>query len=146
MPRHRTCLETIGYFFLSLLKNLGIDFVALCQHNNPCRNSKHFNNAEMFLCLWFPSFIGINDQHHDVDSTNARNHGANKVGMPRDIDKTQHGAVTSGAVCKAEINGHCTALFFCQSVRVCARDCTNQRRLAVVNMAGCGDNRHGLPQ
>jgi hypothetical protein len=41
---------------------------------------------------------------------------------------------------EAEIDGDSASLFFRQAVRIGARECTHQRTLSMIDMAGCPDD------
>ena len=60
--------------------------------------------------------------------------------MPRHIDEAQHIAASERHIGKTKVDGQATLFLFRQAVRIDAAQRFNQFGLAMIHMAGCGDN------
>ena len=98
----------------------------------------------MFASLRLDSFIGGDDQQHEVDPTHAREHVAHETLVTGDVDKAQANSAAIGGgefeVGKADINGDAAPFFFFEAVGIDAGQRFHQRRLAVIDMSGGADD------
>ncbi len=88
--------------------------------------------------------IGGDDQQYPVDRQHPGQHVGQKPLVPGNVDKAELGAVGQARIGKAEVDRQPALFFFGQAVGVDPGQCPHQRRLAVVDMAGGGENHGGM--
>src|SRR5205823_1626238 len=98
------------------------------------------DDGEMLDRLRHDAVIGGNDNEDEIDAGGPGEHVVDEALMPRHIDKTEHPAAGRGQISKAEIDRDAARLLFLQAIGVDAGKGTDQRRLAVIDVAGCPDD------
>src|SRR6516164_8673819 len=99
----------------------------------------------MLLRLGLPTLGGGDNEQASVDGTDARQHVANETNMAGDIDERQLPARGQRRPGEPKVDGETPRLFHSKAVRVGAGEGEDQRRFAVVDMAGSGDDVHAQP-
>ena len=86
--------------------------------------------------------IGGDDQQHAVDRQHAGQHVGEEALVPRHVDKAELGAVGQRRIGEAEIDRQPAPLLLRQAIGVDPGQRLHQRGLAVIDMAGGGED-HG---
>ena len=93
------------------------------------------------------AFVGSDDQQHQVNAADARQHVAYEAFVTRDIHKAEAQRLAVGSmqlkVSEANVDGDAAALFFFQAVGVNPGKSLDQRGLAMIDVA-CGAYDDGL--
>ncbi len=93
----------------------------------------------MLARLRFDGLVGGDYEQQQIYAGGACEHVADEALVPRDVYKTEaHAAVFHK--CEAEVNGDAAALFLFEAVGVRAGEGLDERRLAVIDMAGRADD------
>ncbi len=122
---------------------LGLDAVDLGHDRGDLGDPDQFEDVEMLQGLRPRPVIGGDDQQHPVDRQHPRQHVGQKALVAGDIDKAELGPVRQGRIGKAEIDRQPALLLLGQPVGVDPGQRPHQRGLAVVDMAGGGED-HGF--
>jgi hypothetical protein len=96
----------------------------------------------VFACLRHHPIIRCDDQQHMTDCIDTAEHVAHKPLMAGHVDESERNATDRG-VRVTDLNRDPARLLLRQAVRVDAGNGTHKRGLAVVDVAGCG-NDHGV--
>jgi hypothetical protein len=119
----------------------GIDFGNSGQAST---NAEQIADSEMFFGLRLDSLFSGDDQQDSVDSTGSRKHVADEKRVSGHVDKTdsQRSFIRGDCIQRREtkVDGDAAPFFFRQAIRVNAGKCTDQRRLAMIDMAGCSND------
>ena len=93
----------------------------------------------MFLRLAHPAVIGSHHEQSEIHRTHTCHHVFYKILMSGHIHNAE---VVTGQfqICETQINGHATRFFLRQPIRVRAGKRLNQGTLAVIYVAGGGEN------
>src|SRR3954451_13159867 len=94
----------------------------------------------MFAGLRFNSFIRRDDQNNGVDSTGPGEHVFDKPLVPGYVDNSDVLLVREEQMSKSEFDRNAALLFFSKTIRIDARECANERRLAVIDVTGSADD------
>src|SRR5271155_1994054 len=103
--------------------------------------AQQMNNVQMLFTLRHYAVIGRNREEHQVDTMGASQHVADKPFMPWHIDHACASAIRQTEPSEAEVNRDAAILLFLKAVSVLTGERLDQRGLAMVDMAGCADNR-----
>jgi hypothetical protein len=118
---------------------VGIDEVAFRQGHDAALHAEEPADIEVLSRLRFDGFVGGDHQQHKIDSRCTCEHVADETLVPRHVDKSKADAAFFQER-EAQIDGDAAALLLLQAVGMRAGQGFDQRRLAVVNMAGSADN------
>ena len=123
---------------------LGVDPVGLGQGHHQARHAQQGQDVQVLAGLWHRAVVGGHHQQGQVDGRHAGQHVAHQALMARHVDEDQLAAVGQGCLGEAQVDGHAAGLLFGQMVGVDAGERAHQRGLAMVHMAGGGDD-HATP-
>jgi len=84
--------------------------------------------------------VGRHHQQDRVEAVDAGQHVADEAGMAGHVDDPDQPAAGQGQVGEAEVDRHPAALLLGQPVGIDPGQGVDERRLAVVDVAGCADN------
>ena len=90
----------------------------------------------------FQPFGGRDDEHAGGDPADAGEHVAQELHVAGNIDEADLLAGGQGRVGEPEVDREPSALLLLEPVGVGAGEGEHERRLAVVDVAGGGDDRH----
>ena len=93
----------------------------------------------MLARLRLDGFVGRNHQQHQIEAASPGEHVAHKAFVARDVDKAD-AQILDLEEREANIERDAPPLLFFQTIRMRARECLHERRLAVIDMAGGADN------
>jgi hypothetical protein len=99
----------------------------------------------VFARLRHDAFVGGNHEQAEVDSGSSDEHAAHKIFVAWNIDDTNGPGAVERQRSESEVDGDATALFLGKSVCVNARQRSNKRRFAVVNVPR-GSDDHAADQ
>ena len=119
-----------------------VDGVDLRHGHHAVTQTYEFEDAQVFLALRFPAFGGGHDEHACIHTAHAGEHVAQEAHVARNVDEAHAFTVRQGGVGEAEVDGETAAAFLVPAVGVGARQRLHQRRLAVVDVAGCCYDAH----
>ncbi|MDA1118323.1 MAG: hypothetical protein O2979_10050 [Proteobacteria bacterium] len=119
---------------------LGRYAVDLGEHREQPRRAKPVEDLEMLARLRHRAVVGRHHQQREVDAAHARRHVAHEALVARNVDERDRIAALERQVGETQIDGHAAALFLRQAVGVLAGECAHQGSLAVVDVAGGGDD------
>ncbi len=119
---------------------LGLDPVDLGHHPGDLGDPDQFEDVEVLDRLRARPVIGGDHQQHAIDRQDARQHVGQKSLMAGNVDKAEFGAVGQRRIGKAEINRQPAPLLLGQAVGVDPGQRLHQRGLAVIDMAGGGED------
>ena len=120
---------------LGKLGHLGIGQVAHRQCDHHVRDAQKLQHMHVLAGLRHHTLDGRHHQHGHIDTRGALHHGAQVVCVPWHIDQAHDLAARQGQLAKAELHGHAAATLDLQAVGIFTRQCLDERRLAMVDMA-----------
>ena len=123
----------------------GVDGVGLRHDREPVADAERVEQRQVFERLRARAVVGRDDQHRGVDLAGADEHVADQLVVPRDVDEVELGAVVEREVRVADVDRHPAPPFLGQPVGVDAGQRAEQRRLAVVDVAGRADDDGHAP-
>src|ERR1700739_850691 len=98
----------------------------------------------MFFCLRHPAFLFRDHQKREIDRPDSGDHVADEVFVTGDIDNADVKFFATLSVKiqfgEAEIDSNAARLFFGQAVRIGPGQRLDERTLAVIDVAGGGEN------
>src|SRR5207342_3313100 len=97
-------------------------------------------DLKVLLRLWLPSFVCRDHEHHKPNGSDAGQHVAHEPLVAWDVDESDLASARQRAPRVAEVDREAPALLLNPPVRVHARQADDQRRLAVIDVAGGGDH------
>jgi hypothetical protein len=121
---------------------VGIDPVDLGQRDHAMTHAEQIEDRQMLAGLRHRPVVGGDHQKRVIDPGHPGQHVADEALMARHIDEAKHRAIGQRVVGEAQVDRHAALLFLRQAVGVDAGERLHQQRLAVVDMAGGGDD-HG---
>src|SRR5215470_2821079 len=139
--------KIVFHFQAREFERIAVDQIGLGENNQAALDPQQAADVEVFAGLRLDGLIRGNDQQHQIHSRRAREHVADKTFMAGNIHETKLDAALFQER-EAKIDRDSAALFFFQAVGVGAGKGFNQRRFAVVDMAGGTDDdvlRHERP-
>ena len=134
----------VGDVFADLLRRqverLVVDEVALRERDHASAHAEDVEDLQVLLGLRLPPLVGRDHEQHEPDRTDAGEHVADESLVPRDVDEADLATGREHAPRVAEIDREAAALLLRPAVGVDARQPDDQRRLAVVDVAGRRDD------
>ena len=121
------------------------DPVGLGQRDHALIDSEEVEDRQVLLGLGHGAVVGGDDQQRVIDAGNAGQHVANEALVTRHIDKPHDLAAGHRLVGEAQIDGHAAFFLFRQPVGVDPGQCLHQQGLAVVDVAGGGNDHRDAP-
>src|SRR5438067_12463617 len=98
----------------------------------------------MLFGLRHPTVVGCNNQEREIDRSDSGDHVADEIFVSWNIDNPDVNlfALRSGEIefGKSEIDRNATSFFFRQTIRIGSSQRFDERALAMVDMAGGGEN------
>ena len=119
-----------------------IDLVDLRHDGDTARDAEKVQDRQMFARLRHDPVVGGHDEQNEIDTRRTGQHGAHKLLVARHIDETDRSTIARSPVGKAEIDRNAALLLLRQSIGIDAGQRLDQGCLAVIDMAGRGDD-HG---
>src|SRR5450755_3281861 len=84
--------------------------------------------------------IGGDDQQREVNARRSCKHGVNETLVAGNVDEAKHVALLNRRIRVAKLDGNTASLFLGQPIGVHARQRSDKRRLAMVDVARGSDN------
>ena len=106
-------------------------------------DAQQLDDAQVLLALGHPTLVGGDHEHHDVHRTHAGEHVLDEPHVAGDVDEAH---LLSGRQLRereSEVDGEAALLLLREPVGVAPRQGEDERRLAVIDVAGGGDGAHG---
>ena len=116
--------------------------IALRERNDAAADPEQAENRDMFARLRHDAFVSGDDEEREIDAGRAGEHRAHERLVAGNVDDAGHTDVRQVERREPEVDRDAASLLFRQSIGVDAGQCTHERGLAVVNVAG-GANDHG---
>ncbi len=113
-----------------------VHHVDLGEGNKPFLYPEEGADLEVLPRLRHHPFVGRDHHHHKVDAGGAGHHVPDKPLVARDIDDAEDPAVGEGQRGEAELDRDPPPFFLLEPVGVHTGETFDQRRLAVIHMAG----------
>ena len=135
-------LEELLDVGLDQVEPLVVDQVALGQRDDAIRDPQQVEDGDVLARLGHHAFVGGDHQQGDVDAADAGEHVVDEALVAGHVDDRHLDAVRQSQPGEAEIDGHAALLFFLEAVGVDAGQGPDERRLAVVDVAGGADDSH----
>ena len=118
--------------------------VGLSDHGDAVRDSEQLADGQMLHRLRHDALVGRDDEHDCRHATGAGEHVADEVAVPGNVDEADAERRSVRRLrfkgSESEVDGDAAALLFGKPIGVNAGQGANQRRLAVVDMAGGSDD------
>ena len=127
------------------VEDVVIDQIAFGQRDDPAGNPEQAANFEVLARLGFDGFVGGDDEKHQIDAGDAREHVFDEPLVAGNVDEADI-APRCGKMREAEIDRDASAFFLLQAIRIDARKRAHQRSLAVIDVTGGSDNDAVLGQ
>ena len=106
----------------------------------PCTDPQRVEQCEVLDRLRARPVVGGHDEHRGIDLAGADEHVADQPVVAGDVDEVELGAVGQRQMRVADIDRHPAPLLLGQPVRIDPGQRPEQRRLAVVDVAGGPDD------
>ena len=107
-------------------------------------DTEEIENPEVFLGLWLPTFVRVDDQQARSDGTHTGEHVADESRVTRHVDERHNVAAGRGEMSEAEIDREPAFAFFGPAIGVGTGQSPHERRLAMIDVAGRGDDAHDV--
>ena len=117
-----------------------VDGVGLGDDDDEFMYAKKGQDVEMFFRLRHDPFVGIDDEQDQIEARQAGDHILDELFMPRYIDDAGPRTVRQVEPGKAQVDGQSPFLFFRCRIRIDPGQGPDQRRLAMIDMAGRPDD------
>ena len=105
--------------------------------------TQELQDVQMLAGLGHHTVVGGDHQQPEVDGGDAGEHVADEPLVPRHVDEAERASGSEVPVGESEIYAETARLLFRQAIRVHAGECSNEHRLAVIDMSGRGDQHCG---
>ena len=141
-PSRNVSADVVGDLEHGDLEPLVVDQIALGHGDHAVPQAEQLEDPEVLLRLWLPA---LGRRHHEqagVDPTDAGQHVAQEPHVARHVDEADRRPRRQHRVGEAEVDRQAAALLLLEPVGVGARQGQHQRRLAVVDVPGGGDDPH----
>src|SRR5262249_28147118 len=122
------------------LQPVRLNQVDLGDDGQPPADVEEVDDLEVLDGLRHHAFIGGHHEQYGVQAVDARQHVADEAGMARDVDDADQAPAGQGQVGEAEVDGHAPPLLLIQAVGIDPGQSLDQRRLAMVDVAGGADD------
>ena len=119
---------------------LGRHAVDLGEGDGAVPHAQEVEDGDMLLRLRHRPVIRRDDQQHEIDAGDAAQHVADEALVPRHVDEADGARALDRQIGEAQIDGHAALLLLGQAVGIDAGQRLHQQRLAVIDMAGRGDD------
>ena len=119
---------------------LVVDQVTLAQDDHPAIDSEELEDRQVLARLGHHALVGRHDEHHRVDAADAGEHVADEVLMAGHVDDADVRATRQREPREAEVDGHAALALLAKPVGVDAGERADERRLAVIDVAGRPDD------
>ena len=119
-----------------------IQEIRLGECDHAVTHADQLEDAQVFLALGLPTFGAGDHEDTGVDRADAGQHVAQEPDVAGHVDEADRLAGRQRRMGEAEVDGETPALLLGPAVRVGAGQREHQRRLAVVDVAGGGDDAH----
>ena len=113
--------------------------IGLGDDDDAARNAQQAADVEMLARLRHDGLIGRDDQEDAVNSPHAREHRSHEPFMPGHVDEGD-ARVADGGMRKPELDGDAARFLFLEAIGIDARQCPDERALAVIDVAGRTDD------
>ena len=128
---------------LDLRQPLGGNEIDLGERNDAVLQAEEIEDLQMLAGLRHRPVVGGDDQQDEIDADGAREHVVHETLMAGHVDEAQGLRTVDGSIGEADIDGDAARLLFGQTVGIDPRERPNQRRLAVIDVAGRADDHGG---
>src|SRR5262245_12814475 len=92
-------------------------------------------NIEMFTSLWHDRFIGGDDKHDEIDSTDSGKHVLDEALMARNVNKTNGGIGINREVREPQVDRDASFFFFFEAIGVDPGERLYERGFAMVDVS-----------
>ena len=117
--------------------------VDLVDDGDAALDREQLDDAQVLDRLRHDAIVRGDDEQDCVDAAYPGEHVAHKALVPRHVDKSDQRVLRRAPVGEAQIDGDAAALLLRQPVGVDAGQRTHQRSLAVIDVAGGGNDHLG---
>ena len=118
--------------------------IDLGERDDSAPGAEQVQDVEVLLGLRHHAVVGGDDEQHEIDAVRAGEHVADEALVPRHVDDAGGAPVAEIEVRESEIDRDAALALLLQPVGVDAGERLDQRRLAVVDVAGgAEDGGHG---
>jgi len=122
-----------------------VDEVGLRQHDDAAMQIQEVHDLEVLPGLGHHALIRRNHEKDSIDSVRPSEHVADEAGVAWNIDDADLAPARKPQVSEAKVDGHPAPFLLSKAVRVDARQCDDERRLAVVDVSRRADHKPSLP-
>jgi hypothetical protein len=105
-------------------------------------DADELEDPEVLLGLRLPSLDRVHDEEAGIDGADAGEHVLEEPDVTGDVDEPELSPAGERRPCEPQVDRQPARLLLGQAVRVDARQCPDERRLAVIDVAGGGDDVH----
>ena len=139
-PRHlqRGALEPLADLLLREIERLVVDEIPLRQRDDTALDAEHVQDREVLLGLPAPALVRGDDEQDETDGPDAGQHVRDEPLVSGDVDEADLAPGGELAPGVAEVDREAAPLLFLPAVRIHPGEAHDQRRLAVVDVAGRG--------
>ena len=139
----RRALEEPGHVLLGQLEQLLVHQVGLGQRHHAVAHAQQLDDGQVLAGLRHHAVVGGDDQQEEVHPGGAGDHGAHEALVARHVDDAQPGPRRELQLGVAELDGDAALALLAQPVGVLAGEPRDERRLAVVDVAGGAERERG---
>ncbi len=129
-------LEELLHVRPGQLRKLAIDHVHLCEGDETGGDAQEFDDAQMLPRLRHHPIIGGHHQQEQVDAGRSRDHGLDEALVTGNVHHAEMPATGQRQLREAQLDADAPLLLFLEPVGVPTRQCFDECRLAVVDVAG----------
>jgi len=122
------------------LDHRGVDRVDLRQRDQTALQSEQRHDRQVLARLRHDAVVGRDHQDDDVDARRAGDHVLDELLVPRHVDDADRASVRQLEARETDVDRHPPLLLLAQAVGVDSRQRLDERRLAVVDVAGRADD------
>ena len=120
-----------------------VDLVDLAHHRDALAHPEQVEDRGVLAGLGHHAVVGRHHHQREVDGPHPRQHVAHEPLVPGDVDEAEHVIRIERVVREPEVDGEPPLLLLGEAIGVDPGERTHQRGLAVVDVAGGGDD-HGV--
>ena len=137
---------SLGHLERGELDEVGVvEHVDLGQGDDAVADAEELEDAQVLLGLRLPALGGGDDEQAGVDGADAGEHVAQEPDVTGHVDEADRPRRRAAVVGEAEVDRQAAPLLLVEAVGVGAGQGEDERRLAVVDVAGGRDDPHVEP-
>ncbi len=113
--------------------------IAFRERDDHAPHAEILEDLQVLLGLRHPAVVRRHDQEGEVNRAHAGDHVLDEILVAGDVDDAERNVIED-ELREAELDRDSALLFFRQPIRLCAGERTDERGLAVIDMAGSGES------